>query len=149
MSLQSNWKPELRQRSNSQKIWPYWVLILSLWYGHVLLVSGYVVLRVVDQQSFMDVQHINQGCMSLEPTGWCIASILHNSVTIVMYTCPPAIMLAMTLFGFFKLLWFWVKLIYYFSIPATLILWSVIGGILGTSPSKPTQVTLCVIILTL
>ena len=56
-------QPENQHLVSSQlkkNMWPRWALNLSLWYSHVILVSGYLVLCPVSKK-----YAINQCCMSL------------------------------------------------------------------------------------
>ena len=48
-------KPAFGQRSTSKKVWPQWVVDLSLQYGHVILVSRYLVQVSIAHN--MDVQY--------------------------------------------------------------------------------------------
>ena len=56
MSLRSNRKPVLGQRWTSKNTWPRWAAHLSPRYGHVILVSRYLVLTGVINRN-VDVQY--------------------------------------------------------------------------------------------
>ena len=67
MRSRSNRKPVLGQRSTSKNTWPRWAAHLSPRYGHVILVSRYLVLTGVINAN-MDVHiskklTVNQGCI--------------------------------------------------------------------------------------
>ena len=83
--------------------WPRWAVNLSPRYGHVILVSGYLVLTGVSW-SYLGCPipkkyAVNQGCMSLcQPVIWSMVAILRDSTVIaaaIVRTRPRAIPLAM------------------------------------------------------
>ena len=80
--------------------WPRWAVNLSPRYGHVILVSRYLVLTGVSWLyhgcPIPEKYAVNQGCMSLcQPVIWSMAAMLHNSVVVVVRMHPRAIPLAM------------------------------------------------------
>ena len=90
------------QRSTSKNTLPRWAFNLSPRYGHVIPVSGYLVLTGVSWSwhgcPLPKKYTVNQGCMSLcQPVIWSMAATLRDSVVVVVVvrTRPRAIPLAM------------------------------------------------------
>ena len=79
MSLRSNRKPALGQRSTSQNTQPWWALNLSPQYDQVILVSGSLNMTAVSKTSYVCLisNAVIQDCKTRCRRPWAHVSVIH------------------------------------------------------------------------